>query len=52
VIVLTELMNLVQAKREMGIVKSKTCSERKGKERKLPQVKSVVSISILVCVRV
>ena len=33
-IVLTELMNLVQAKREMGIVKSKTCSERKGKERK------------------
>ena len=52
VIVLTELMNLVQAKREMGIVKSKTCSERKGKERKLPQVKSVVSISMLVCVRV
>ena len=34
VIVLTELMSLAQAKREMEIVKSNHA--RKGKERKLP----------------
>lgn len=39
VIVLTELMSLAQAKREMGIVKEQTCSEkeRKGQEASVSQ---------------